>query len=351
MVPQKGCKLSLLLELAERRLLPDALVRFGIRRLLDARLREEQQRTANGERAERIRSLFASGPIAVETNAANEQHYEVPASFFQRMLGPRLKYSSCWWDDGCQTLAAAEEAMLRLTCERAQIADGQRILELGCGWGSLTQWIAEQHPAASIVAISNSRSQQSFIQSRCQALSNIEVRVCNVAELDLDEQFDRVVSVEMFEHVRNWQQLLTQISGWLAPKGKCFLHTFCHRELFYPFIANGENSSENDWMAQHFFSGGVMPSFDLLEQLDKPLRMEQQWKVSGKHYAKTCEAWLAHLDANTNDILEILRPAAARQLARWRIFVMACEELFAFGGGNEWFVSHTLLRKDTDLVG
>ena len=339
----------MLIELAERRLLPDALVRLGIRRLLRDRLQEEQAKVAAIERQTSIESLFASGPIAIETTAANEQHYEVPAEFYQQMLGPHLKYSSCWWDADCASLADAEAAMLRLTCERAELADGQRILELGCGWGSLTLWMAKHFPTAHIVAVSNSHSQQAFIQQRCREreLANVEVRVQNVAELQTSVTFDRVVSVEMFEHMRNWQQLLRNIAGWLRPNGKCFLHTFCHRELFYPFSDNGRA----DWMARHFFSGGVMPSYDLLQQLPHPLHVEQQWEVNGNHYAKTCRAWLQNLDAAESAIVEVFTPhlgaaGARRQLARWRMFVMACEELFAYDVGNQWFVSHALLAGD-----
>ena len=336
----------MLIEMAERRLLPDALVRAGIRRLLHERLREESSRASTGDRQRRINELFATGPIAIETDAANEQHYEVPVELFQRMLGPHLKYSSCWWDAGCTALGEAEEAMLGLTSERAEIRDGQRILELGCGWGSLTLWLAEHYPESTVVAISNSHSQQAFIQQRCRErkLANVDVRVCNAAELTLDEQFDRVVSVEMFEHMRNWQQLLSNIAGWLVPDGKCFLHTFCHRELFYPFTVDGRA----DWMAKHFFSGGVMPSYDLPRQLDMPLQVEQQWEVNGKHYAKTCRSWLENLDQAADGIVSTFATdlgvaGAKRQLARWRMFVMACEELFAFNEGDEWFVSHALL--------
>jgi len=346
----------MLIELAERRILPDRLVRRGMRRLLRARLREETLLAAKGNRHERLKKLFASGPIAIETAAANEQHYEVPTAFYQQMLGPRLKYSSCWWPDNCQVndrqaLATAEIAMLQLTCQRAQCADGQRILELGCGWGSLTLWLAEQYPQSQIVAVSNSRVQQAFIQQQCRQrqLTNVEVRVHNVAELKLEEKFDRVLSVEMFEHMRNWQQLLTNVAAWLTLEGKCFLHTFCHCNLFYPFNV----TSSTDWMAKHFFSGGVMPSYDLLEQLEIPLRVESQWEVNGNHYAKTCQAWLANLDAASSNVIRLFaadlgRLGASRQLARWRMFVMACEELFAWDDGQQWFVSHTLLEHSGD---
>lgn len=342
-----------MIELAERRLLPDALVRWGIRRLLRDRLRDEQARLAGQDRQQQLQSLLATGPIAIEADTANEQHYEVPAAFYEHMLGPYLKYSSCCWDKDCHDLANAEAAMLRLTCERAQLASGQRILELGCGWGSLTLWMAANFPESEIVAVSNSRSQQAFIQRQCKerSLANVDVRVANVAELSLDEKFDRVVSVEMFEHMRNWQELLQRIATWLTADGKCFLHTFCHRELFYPFTVDGRA----DWMAKHFFSGGVMSSYDALDRLAVPLRVEQQWQVGGMHYAKTCRAWLENLDTAADSIIRLFQATiplaeAKRQLARWRMFVMACEELFAFSGGEEWFVSHVLLSRDGALA-
>ncbi len=338
----------MLIDLAERRLLPDALVRSGIRRLLRERLEEERSRDQS-QRQGRLNALFATGPIAIETDAANQQHYEVPTDLFETMLGPNLKYSSCLWEPGCESLAAAEEAMLRLTCERAQCADGQHILELGCGWGSLTMWLAEHYPAAKIVAITNSRLQKAYIEDRCQVrnLGNVDVRHENVAQLELQQRFDRVMSIEMFEHMRNWKQLLENVAGWLNPGAMVFLHTFCHEELFYPFADEGKS----DWMARHFFTGGVMPSFDLLERLDIPLQIQQQWRVSGTHYAETCRAWLENLDAAQQHLSQLFSSDPAkyggtRQLARWRMFVMACEELFAFDGGEQWFVNHVLLASD-----
>ena len=336
----------MLIEMAERRIVPDRLVRIGIRRLLSERLREAQQQARTADRMASFQQQFAEGPVAVETSAANRQHYEVPADFFQAMLGSRLKYSSCYWADQCHNLDEAEEEMLQLTCDRAEILDGQSILELGCGWGSLTLWMAEHFPTASILAVSNSRSQQEFILQQCRQreLHNVEVKVYNVAELRFERQFDRVVSVEMFEHMHNWTELLERVSTWMLPHAKCFLHFFCHREYFYPFQSRGRS----DWMAKHFFTGGVMPSHDVLHHLNTPLKVEANWSVNGNHYAKTCRCWLENLDAAADSMLDPFTrdlglSGAKRQLNRWRMFTMACEELFAYDAGNEWFVNHSLL--------
>ena len=319
----------MLIEMAERRLVPDRLVRVGIRRLLSNRLREERRQEKHTERSVRIREQFAKGSIAIETSAANLQHYEVPAKFFQAMLGNRLKYSSCHWTPHCNDLDEAEESMLKLTCDRADLQNGQSVLELGCGWGSLTLWMAEHFPEARILAVSNSRSQQDYILRQCQEreLNNVEVQVCNVAKLQLEEKFDRVVSVEMFEHMWNWELLLQRISYWMMPHAKCFLHFFCHREYFYPF----QTRSGSDWMAKHFFTGGVMPAKDVLQHLNTNLQIEEEWSVSGQHYAKTCHSWLKHLNDDADSILHLFSrdlgiDGAKRQLNRWRMFVMACEE-------------------------
>jgi cyclopropane-fatty-acyl-phospholipid synthase len=351
----------MLITLAERRMLPDAVIRMGIRRILEQRLQREREVVPNDavKRAALLRDQFATGPIAEETDAARSQHYEAPTELFQEMLGPRLKYSGCLWEPGVEDLSAAEEAMLALTCERAGIADGQRILDLGCGWGSLSLWMAERYPNADIVAASNSRTQHQFImkQALARGLLNVRHVVLNVAdfakeELDMsgsldlgaDWRFDRIVSVEMFEHMRNVERLLQHLAGWLHSDGRLFVHIFCHRDLFYRFVDEGRN----DWMARHFFTGGAMPPLDLFEHVHGPLRLEKRWEVGGEHYARTSRAWLDNLDAARDVVLhrfqQDLAPAAARQqLQRWRMFVMACEELFAYDAGREWLVSHHLL--------
>ena len=340
--------MTLTLELAERRLVPDRLIRFGIRRLLSKRLADEA-RAASRPGAPPWTRAMAESPVALATDAANAQHYEVPAAFYREVLGRNLKYSSAYWDAHTRSLSDAEDAMLRLTAERADLRDGQRILELGCGWGSLSLHMARRFPNASILAISNSNSQREWIESvaKRERLTNIEVLTANVNHLLLDRKFDRVVSVEMFEHMRNWELLLSRISDWLEADGRLFLHFFAHATFAYPF----ESSADDDWMGQHFFTGGMMPSKDLLEQLNIPFAVEQRWDVSGQHYAKTAEAWLANLDKNQSSVRAVFersygRDESARMLQRWRMFFLACAELFGFAAGSEWLVTHALLRPE-----
>ncbi|MFC1758257.1 SAM-dependent methyltransferase, partial [Planctomycetota bacterium] len=283
------------------------------------------------------------------TDSANEQHYEVPAEFFATVLGPRLKYSSCFFSSPKQSLADAEDEMLGLTCKRADIENGMRVLELGCGWGSLTLWMAEHFPHCEITALSNSTSQREFIESRARAkgLANVRVITGDMRDFTTDEMFDRVVSVEMFEHMRNYELLLRRVSSWLTPEGKAFVHVFCHRDTPYLF----ETEGAANWMGRHFFTGGMMPSEDLFRQFGEDLEIEQQWRVDGMHYWRTCEAWLKNLDRNRKAILtRFRRDLSAREartsLQRWRMFFMACAELFRYRGGNEWFVAHYLFANN-----
>jgi cyclopropane-fatty-acyl-phospholipid synthase len=328
---------SLGIELAERRWLPDSCVRFGIRRLLRARLAQERARHSPVALARALRL----GALAVSADAANAQHYEVPAELFRLALGPRMKYSSAFFAGEGESLADAEERMLALTCERAELADGMRILDLGCGWGALSLYVAERFPHAEIVAVSNSKSQREAILGECAArgVTRIDVLTADVNRFAPDGRFDRVVSVEMFEHLRNWELALARIARWLGERGKLFLHVFRHRELAYSF----EDEGASDWLARHFFSGGIMPSQSLVREFDRNLSVEAEWSIFGTHYARTAEAWLANLDRERADALRCLARVygadAPRALARWRMFFMACAELFGFAGGSEWGVA------------
>lgn len=334
-----------LLGLAERGLLPDALLRLGIRRMCAQRLREERRGRieAQSERFGRQLASLHASPVAIHTDAANHQHYELPPAFFEQCLGPRLKYSSCYYPTGNETLARAEEAMLALYGERAQLADGQDILELGCGWGSLTLWMAQRYPLSRITAVSNSRSQREFIEARCAqlGLDNVRVLTCDVNQLALDPaQFDRCVSIEMFEHMRNYDTLLGRIGQWLRPEGQLFVHLFCHRTLLYPF----ETAGEDNWMGRHFFTGGLMPSADTLTFFQRALRLEQRWLVDGRHYQRTANHWLEQQDRHRDALMPVLREiygaAAGLWFQRWRMFWMACAELFGHAQGQEWMVAH-----------
>jgi cyclopropane-fatty-acyl-phospholipid synthase len=327
----------------DRNLLPDWLIRIGIRRLLAQRLIDESRRDPVAWRNE-----ISSSPLATHTPDANAQHYEVPTDFFLAALGPRRKYSCAWYETGRETLAEAEIAMLKITCERAQLRDGDSILELGCGWGSLSLWMAEHYPNSKIVAVSNSRTQKAFIDAEAASLSlhNLEVRTADMVHFNPGQQFDRVVSVEMFEHMRNYAELLRRISTWLNPAGTLFVHIFTHRNYAYPF----ETGEQNDWMAQHFFSGGQMPSDALLTEFQDHLRHRETWRINGRHYAQTCEHWLRNMDANEAKIRPLFakcygKDEETKWIVRWRVFFLACAELFAYKQGSEWGVCHYLFQK------
>jgi len=333
------------LNLAETGRVPDALIRPAIRSLLRRRLSEvvredcEQAEDANHAFREQLRA----SPIALVPELANQQHYEVVPAFFERVLGWRLKYSCGLWSEGVREIDSAEEAMLALVCERAQLADGMRVLDLGCGWGSLSLWIADRYPRCRVLAVSNSKPQREFILARCAShqIENVEVVTRDINHFDPDERFDRVISVEMFEHVRNYDRLLARIARWLEPNGKLFVHHFSHRDTAYAF----EDEGADDWMGRHFFSGGIMPSDDLLLHFQRDLVVERKWRISGCHYKRTAEAWLARQDRQRDALIRILADVYGEEQAplwfeRWRLFFLACAELFGFRAGNEWFVTH-----------
>jgi cyclopropane-fatty-acyl-phospholipid synthase len=337
--------MQLAVELAERRRLPDAVVRLGMRRLIGQRLQQERRGDRFARFAAQLDALRDSA-VALSTDTANAQHYEVPTEFFRIVLGRHLKYSSGYWDEATQDLDAAESRMLELYAARAGLADGQRILDLGCGWGSFTLWAAAHYPTAKITAVSNSATQRRYIEAtaRARGLGNVTVLTADVNRLDLPHgAFDRAVSIEMFEHMRNYDALLRRIADWLTPAGKLFVHIFCHRELMYPFHADGGDN----WMGRYFFTDGLMPATNTLAYFDHDLAVEQQWTLSGEHYARTARAWLTRLDAAPEQVRAALLPAYGdgvdRWVQRWRMFFMACEELFGYRDGREWQVAHYLM--------
>ena len=291
--------------------------------------------------------MMDQSPIAPIPEKANEQHYEVPAEFFAEVLGLHRKYSCCYWPSGAQTLDQAEAAALRATCERAQLADGLRILELGCGWGSLTLWMARHYPRSQVTAVSNSHSQRLYIESQARALGleNVEVITADMNDFEIDAGFDRVVSLEMFEHMRNYRALFERVHRWLVPGGLFFMHIFCHRLVPYEFV----DRDSSDWMSRYFFSGGIMPSDDLPLHFQDHLRLNRRWRWDGRHYEKTLNTWLARMDERKQSVMPILRGTYGEEAdawwVRWRLFFMACAELFGYDDGQEWWVGHYLFQR------
>ncbi len=325
-------------------LVPDAVLHAACRARVAKRLRVERAGSVE-ERSERFRALvqeLRSGDVATHTTEANEQHYEVPTRFFERVLGPHLKYSSCYYPPGIDDLGAAEAAMLQVYGQRARLADGQRILELGCGWGSLTLWMAETYPGAEVVALSNSRTQREHIEKQAaeRGLANLHVITADVSTFDPAEHgegapFDRVVSVEMLEHVRNHGVIFGRIARWLADDGLFFTHVFAGADVCFRYDAD----DRRDWMAKHFFSGGLMPSDDLFLHLQDDLALVDHWRLSGTHYARTSWAWLANLDAHEAELRTLVGKV---QVRRWRAFFAGCAALFGHDDGQAFGVSHYL---------
>ncbi len=341
--------MSFKFKLLEKGLLPDPLIRAGIRALLKKKLQDESRggEEAQKERFAQFLAASKKSPISILTDAANEQHYELPAAFFEEIMGPRMKYSSGFWNEGIRDLARSEEDMLALTAERADLKEGQDILELGCGWGSLTLWMAEKFPKIRITALSNSSSQKKYIDQKAAklGLSNVTVLTQEMSRFEIEKKFDRIVTVEMFEHMRNYEKLFEKVSGFLRDDGKMFIHVFSHRCFAYFY----EDQGPDDWITRYFFAGGTMPSDSLFISFQSHFKIEDHWKVSGTHYQKTCRAWLENMDRHKKEIHPILKEVYGKDAAKWwvywRVFFMACEELFGYSGGNEWMVSHYLFKK------
>lgn len=343
------------IELVEKGYVPDVITRAAMRKLMARRLLDESSGDGE-ERSRRFNAFLAelrASPIAIETKAANEQHYEVPAEFFHLHLGPRLKYSCALYTDGNETLAQAEDKMFALYAQRAELKDGMRILDLGCGWGSLSLWLAEHYPKSQIIGLSNSNGQRQFIMQRAKerGFNNLTILTGNIVDFEiphghLDRGFDRVMSIEMFEHMKNYGLLLRKISNWMNPDAKLFVHIFVHKLLAYHF----EDKDQTDWMSRYFFTGGTMPSENLLLNFQDDVQLQQQWWVSGTHYEKTSNHWLAGMDGNKAAIMKVFREGygekeAAIWFNRWRMFYMAVAELFGYNHGNEWGVGHYLFTK------
>lgn len=319
---------------------PDGMSAAVIRQLVE-RTRLRLQTHANGADAHFSRAM-TEFPIAIHTAEANAQHYELPARFFELVLGPQRKYSCCLYEDGINNLAAAEERALAVTASRAKLFNGLDILELGCGWGSLSLWMARNYPKSRITSVSNSRSQREFIMAKAleQGVDNLTVMTVDMNEFVPQQHFDRVISVEMFEHMVNWRLLLKRIRAALKPDGSLFLHVFSHKSASYRF----STEDRDDWIAQHFFTGGIMPSRQLIRQFSDLFLLEQEWQWNGRHYERTARDWLANYDRHASEISDVLREVYGKDARlwqrRWRLFFLATMGLFGHDAGREWGVSH-----------
>ena len=336
--------------LLEKNKVPDFALRLGIRKLLKERLHQEKKETVELQQAHLMKLIaeLKESPIAINTAEANEQHYEVPTAFYKFCLGSNLKYSSGYWNEGVLDIDTSENDMLEITCSRAELTDGQDILELGCGWGSLSLYMAKKYPQSSITAVSNSKTQKIYIdeQAQLRGIKNLTIITVNINDFTIEKKFDRVVSVEMFEHMRNYQKLMHKIADCLKINGKLFVHIFTHKDFAYKF----EVLDETDWMSKYFFTGGIMPCDDLLLYFNEHLSIEKHWHVSGLHYSKTSESWLQNMDKNKSQIMPLFestygKDQAVKWWVYWRLFFMACAELWGYNNGEEWIVSHYLFTK------
>ncbi|MCG8528783.1 MAG: cyclopropane-fatty-acyl-phospholipid synthase family protein [Opitutales bacterium] len=332
--------------LAENGIIPTWLIRAGIRMRLKRKLEQEQDRHPAFK--ETFVKMLRNSPIAIATDDANDQHYQVPTDFYKTILGPCLKYSACYWPEGVETLQAAEIASLELVAERAQIDNGHSILDMGCGWGSFSLWAASQFPDSQILAVSNSLTQAQYIRSEAEkrGLGNLNVVTRNMVEFDPEQSFDRIVSIEMFEHMRNYEMLFRRVSGWLKPGGRLFVHVFSHKTYAYDY----DDSDPSDWMSNYFFTGGIMPSHDLFSHFNQDLQIDEDWKLNGMHYTRTLEAWLDNLDAEFDYIHPLFmnhygKDSTKQWINRWRMFILACSELFGYKNGTEWGISHYRFKK------
>ncbi len=336
--------------LLEKDLFPDWLIRIRIRQLLDLRLKQEKKQNAEMQLSHKLNyvRLLKSSPIAVHTKDANEQHYEVPSDFFTYVMGPRMKYSSGYWPEENTSFTESEERMLKLTVERAELKDGMKVLDLGCGWGSISLYVAEKFPKCKVVGVSNSKTQKEFIDKRAKerGLKNLTILTQDMNDFTTKDKFDRIISVEMLEHMKNYEKLFEKLAKFLNSDGKFFVHIFTHNTYAYPF----EVIDETDWMAKYFFTGGQMPSDDLFLYFQKDFLIEDHWRVNGTHYAKTSEAWYENLLKNKESVMSILEKTYGEKektkwFVYWKVFFLACAELWGYRNGEEWFVSHYLFRK------
>lgn len=334
----------------EKNKIPDSLIRFAIGQQLKNKLKIENR---EGEKSQQLYfqnllKALSQGPIAINTRDANEQHYEVPTEFYRLVLGPRLKYSSGYWPHEKATFEESEVEMLKLYSDRAQLQNGQKMLELGCGWGSLSLYLAETYSDSEIVGVSNSSTQKIFIETQIKerGLKNLKIITCDINEFDLDKKFDRVLSIEMFEHMRNYKKLFKKTADLLNDEGLLFVHVFSHKKFAYPY----ESDNPNNWMARYFFTGGMMPSEEIFCYFQEDMNLQKRWRVNGQHYQKTCEAWLGKMDLNEDQVMSIFKKTygasnALKWWVYWRIFFMACAELFGYEKGNQWAVTHYLFSK------